>query len=286
MSVLPTLFTLGNLLAGFAALFYASRPESFVGPWGQWSGLTMAGTLVFLGLVLDAVDGSVARLTRSTSEFGGQLDSFADAVTFGVAPAFITLCLVGRYLDADPGVVILGPEADIVLGKMVWGAAAVYVCCAALRLARFNVEVGAGRINEHRSFHGLPSPGAAGCVVSLVLLHQHLLAKFPDDLPVQLMRGAALGIPIIMLLCAVAMVTTMPYVHVSNRYLEGPRSFGYVVRLVVPLFLAAWFFQETVAVAFSAYALSGPVNAVRRRLRPASARAPDGVADEVIEEAG
>ncbi len=270
MSVVPTLFTLGNLIAGFAALHYASKPDTFAGPWG-WSGLTFAGALVFLGLILDAVDGSVARLTRSHSELGAQLDSLADVVTFGVAPAFMMLQLVGHHLQYESGMTIIGPEADSALGKVLWAVAAVYVSCAALRLARFNIELGPGRINEQKCFRGLPSPGAAGVVASFILLHQHLLvAKFGSEVPTSFVRGAALGIPFIALLCAFAMVSSIPYPHATNRYLYGARSFHYIVRLVVLLVLAVWWYQETVAVVFTAYDLSGPVQMAWSRHRRGS----------------
>jgi CDP-diacylglycerol--serine O-phosphatidyltransferase len=258
VTVLPTLCTLGNLVAGFAAIFYAARPESYIGPW-NWSPLTMAGAMVFLGMFLDAIDGSIARLMRSNSELGSQLDSFADAVTFGVAPAFMTLMLVARYLSDDTTIVIIGPEADNVVGRIIWGMAAVYVCCAALRLARFNIEVGRDESNDHRMFRGLPSPGAAGAVASLVILHQHLLLRFPDDIPRSFARAAALGIPVVMLLCALAMVSSIPYVHFTNRYLHGPRSFHYIVRLALAVVFLAWWFQETIAAIFVIYVLSGPV---------------------------
>ncbi|MHC4414473.1 MAG: CDP-alcohol phosphatidyltransferase family protein [Planctomycetota bacterium] len=263
MSVMPTLCTLGNLVAGFAAIHYASKPESFTGPW-DWSGLTFAGVLVFLGMLLDAVDGWIARLTRSISDLGGHLDSLADVVTFGVAPAYMTLQLVGRHLGQDTTVTIIGPEADDGLGKVVWSVAVVYVCCAALRLARFNAETAPGRVERGGSFRGLPSPGAAGAVASLILLHQHLLVgRFAGDLPAAFVRGAALGIPLITLLCAIAMVSSIPYVHVTNRYIYGTRSFAYVVRLVVPLALVVWFPPETLAILFTAYALSGPIQLAR-----------------------
>jgi CDP-diacylglycerol--serine O-phosphatidyltransferase len=270
VSVLPTLCTLGNLIAGFAALFYAARPEGYIGPW-NWSPLTMAGAMVFLGMFLDAIDGSLARLTRSNSELGGQLDSFADAVTFGVAPAFMTLMLVARYLNDDAGPILVGPEADNVIGRVIWGAAAVYICCAALRLARFNIEVGGDAVNDHRMFRGLPSPGAAGAVASLVILHQHLLLRFPEDIPRSFARASALGIPVVMLLCALAMVSSIPYVHFTNRYLHGRRSFGYIVRLAVALVFLAWWFQETIAAIFMIYALSGPAQVLRHRWRLLSA---------------
>ena len=103
-------------------------------------------------------------------------------------------------------------------------------------------------------------------VASFILLHQHLLvAKFGSEVPTSFVRGAALGIPFIALLCAFAMVSSIPYPHATNRYLYGARSFHYIVRLVVLLVLAVWWFQETVAVVFTAYAISGPVQMWRGR---------------------
>ncbi len=270
MSVLPTLCTLGNLVAGFAAIAYAARPSDFKGPWG-WSGLTFAGVLVILGMLLDAIDGWAARLTRSNSPLGGHLDSLADAVTFGVAPAFMMLQLVGRHLVAEGTTIIIGPEADDVLGRVVWAIAVVYLCCAALRLARFNVERGPAPIERRGSFRGLPSPGAAGSVTGLIILHQHLLVGRLGELPTALPRAAAFGIPFIALLCALAMVSSIPYAHVTNRYLVGARSFGYVVRLVVVLALAVWFPPEMLALLFTAYVLSGPAQLVHAKLRKARA---------------
>lgn len=264
VSVMPTLITLGNLVAGFAAIHYASKPADFIGPWG-WSGLTLAGALIFLGMCFDAVDGWVARLTRTSSSLGGHLDSLADVVSFGVAPAYMMLELVRRHVGGGSGVSIIGPEADGVLGKAIWAVAVVYICCAALRLARFNVESGPGQVERGGTFRGLPSPGAAGAVTSLILLHQHLLAALGSEMPAAVVRGAALGIPFIALLCACAMVSAIPYVHVPNRYVYGRRSFGYVVRFVVPLWLLIWFPPETLATLFTIYALSGPVRLIARR---------------------
>jgi CDP-diacylglycerol--serine O-phosphatidyltransferase len=270
VSVIPTLCTLGNLIAGFAAIHYAAKDPDVRLLWG-WTPLTFAGALVFLGMFLDAVDGSLARLTRSSSEIGAQLDSLADVLTFGVAPAFMTIRLVSIHL-ADAGWII-GPEADNVFGKIIWSAAAVYVCCAALRLARFNVEMDNNPINDHSLFRGLPSPGAAGCVTSLVILHQHyLVIKFGGDVPAAFVKGAALGIPLVMLLCALGMVSAIPYIHFANRYFRGPKNFAYIVRLVVILALCIWLFQETLAVGFTVYALSGPIWLLLHRLRHRSMR--------------
>ncbi|MHC4765674.1 MAG: CDP-alcohol phosphatidyltransferase family protein, partial [Planctomycetota bacterium] len=163
---------------------------------------------------------------------------------------------------------------------------------AALRLARFNVEAGPGRIERGSAFRGLPSPGAAGAITSLILLHQYLVVDLlPEDVPASFARGAALGIPFVTLLCGLAMVSSIPYPHMTNRYLYGPRSFGYVARLVVLLALAIWFLWGTLALVFTAYVLSGPVQVMRNRGRLGAARVlagpngeDDGAGSEVIDD--
>lgn len=276
ISVMPTLVTLANLIAGFAAIHYASKPIDSTGLWG-WKTLTVAGALVFIGMFLDAIDGSVARLTESASEIGAQLDSLADLVTFGVAPAFMMLRLVSHYVGPEGVATILGPEADTSFAKLLWGVAAVFLCCTALRLARFNVETPSAATDDHLVFRGLPSPGAAGVVASLIVLHQHWLYTrdpSPEDVSVAFARWTAFGLPLVTLLCALAMISSIPYVHVMNRYVRGGRSFGYVARLVVLLVLAIWWFQEMLALAFTSYAAYSPgrllVARMRRPRAPAS----------------
>ncbi len=269
ISVMPTLVTLANLIAGFAAIHYASKPIDATGLWG-WKTLTVAGALVFLGMFLDAIDGSVARLTESTTELGAQLDSLADLVTFGVAPAFMMLRLVSYYVGPEGAATILSPEADTSFAKLLWGVAAVFVCCTALRLARFNVETPSAAKDDHLVFRGLPSPGAAGTVASLIVLHQHWLhirEAAPEDVSVAFARWTAFGIPLVTLLCALAMISSIPYVHVMNRYVRGGRSFGYVARLVVLVVLAIWWFQGMLALAFTLYAVYSPVRLVVKRVR-------------------
>lgn len=267
LSVFPTLCTLGNLIAGFAAIHFAAKPLEFTGIW-EWSGLSVAAVLIFIGMIFDAIDGSIARLTRSTSELGAQLDSLADIVTFGVAPAFMTTMLAGHYLANVGEAVdyrIMGPVADHWYGRIVWALAAGYVCCAALRLARFNVETPTAAIEDHLIFRGLPSPGAAGAIAGLILLHQHLPDRFEDEIPAAFERGAALGVPLIMALCAFAMVSSLPYAHVINKYLRGRRSFRYVAWLVAVAVLVIFFPQLMIALAFCAYALSAPIARLWRR---------------------
>lgn len=268
VKVLPTLMTLGNLVCGFAAIYYSARAGESGGPTPfGWHPLTVAGALVFLGMAFDAIDGSLARLTRSTSDMGAQLDSLADVVTFGVAPAFMMLRLVGLYYG--PGDVILGPDAGNLYARLCWSVAAIYICCTALRLARFNVETPGSDEDAHRWFKGLPSPGAGGAVASLALLHQHLmLVTWRDDLPAGFAATSAMVIPAATLLCAFAMVSRLRYPHFVNRVLKGRRSMATVAAMVVAVAGSVWWFHEALAIALSAYALSGPLLAAFRRRMP------------------
>lgn len=274
VAVLPSLFTLGNLIAGFAAIHFAAKPLDVVFTVSriEWSTLTVAGVLIFIGMFFDAVDGYVARLTRTTSDIGGHLDSLADIVTFGVAPAYMTLQLVSKYYLAVEDYYIISPTRDDLFARVIWAIAAVYVACTALRLARFNVETGSDLMEDHLVFRGLPSPGAAGCVASLILLHQH----YVQALDFQWMaRITGLGMAFILLLCALGMVSSLPYAHVINMYMRGRRKFGYVVRLAIIFAFAAFLPTLALAISFTAYALSAPARVLlRSRSRLAGSPAP------------
>jgi len=142
--LLPNLLTTGGLFAGFYAILAAAS--------GNFENACIA---VFVAALFDGVDGRVARMTGTTSDFGVQYDSLADLVSFGMAPSLVMYhwALVGFRAD--------GP----VLAKVGWAAAFLYAACAALRLARFNTQVGS---TDKRWFIGLASPAAAGLVVSFV----------------------------------------------------------------------------------------------------------------------
>ncbi len=268
MKVLPSLFTLGNLLSGFAAIFYASRVghETFIGA-DPVPPLVIAASLVFAGMVFDALDGRVARLTRQTSELGEQLDSMADMVTFGAAPAFLVIQLIGI------GTPFFGeehPKWDIYFDRAVLVVAGVYVACTALRLARFNIEIHQPREKDHTRFEGRPSPAAAGTVCSLVLLHQWLIGKQVVN-GSHLMSGAAkvttVGMVLIAFLAAVAMVSTTRYSHVVNRYLRDRAPIHYIgaaVFILIPLLTVP---QITLAAGFVIYALSAPLGLVWNKIR-------------------
>ncbi len=263
IAVLPTLFTLGNLLCGFASIFFASReapPANDPLPFG-WSPLTLAAVLVFLGLAMDGLDGLVARLTRSFSDLGAQLDSMADMVTFGVAPAFMMVQLIGVRA---PFVSEMHPTGSVLFDRLVVISAGIYVACVALRLARYNIEAPPPGEADRGLFKGLPSPGAAGTVASLILLHQYWLVHYPADH--LLMRITAVGMVFICLLTAVAMVSQFRYVHIMNRYVKGQAPFNTIAKAVIIVLLLFVSMRETLAAGFVIYALSAPMIWVYHRL--------------------
>lgn len=267
IAVLPTMFTLGNLLCGFMAVFVASRPVDTPMMFVDWTPLTCAALFIFLGQIFDALDGRVARLTRSTSDLGEQLDSMADMVSFGVAPAFILVQLIGVQAP------FFSDAGDSVYDRLGLVIAGIYVACAGLRLARFNIEQEDDSVKSHLYFDGLPSPGAAGAVAGLALLHQHVWAHQPDATGGNI---AAYVMLVATLLCALSMVSRYRYVHVMNKYVRGRAPFLSVAVAVMVLLLLLVWPQPAIAGGFVAYALSGPAAALLRR----SPRQGSGIGDQ------
>lgn len=258
IAVIPTLFTLGNLLCGCGAIFIASRQAPAELPF-DWTPLTLAAALIFGGMIFDGLDGRVARLMRSTSELGGQLDSMADMVTFGVAPAFLAVQLTGVETP------FVSQTGDDVFGRFVVIAAGIYACCAALRLARFNLENDSADEADHLSFMGLPSPGAAGTVASLILLHEHFLAQYPEENGLRI--AAAVAIVTVTALTAFAMVSRFRYVHVMNRYVRNRAKVETVAKAVIVGLLLLIHLQGALAAAFVLYFLSAPAASAVRRIK-------------------
>ncbi len=271
VAVLPSLATLGNLVCGLGAIYCCilsaqadvtgsairAADARFAGLFPTW--LAIAAYLLVAAMLFDSIDGRLARLTRKTSEFGGQLDSLADMVSFGVAPVVLVLCIV-----RPPDVTAL-----VGWGRVYWRAewvmAAVFTCCAALRLARFNVENEEDE-SAHMGFRGLPSPGAAAALIGVIIFHQDLLSDLTRD-PIVSRTIAGLMPPFAMVL-GLFMVSRFRYVHLVNAVLRGRRPFRQVVAIVI-VFLVGLLvqFQMTIAVAAAAYALSGPVAGIFRRIQ-------------------
>jgi CDP-diacylglycerol--serine O-phosphatidyltransferase len=238
-AILPSLFTMGNLFLGFWALIKTTH------------GLhESAAHLLFWAILLDMLDGRIARLTGTTSEFGGELDSLADVVSFGVAPALLA------YSWAFTPV----PRAG-------WLAAFLLVAAGALRLARFNVQRHGG---DGRYFVGLPIPAAAGQVAALV-------AVLPGPLSE---RPAAMGGLAVVVMLAFLMVSTFRYHSFKGIDLRARRSYASILGIAVGLVVL--FFEPSVVLVtlVTLYVVSGPASYLFGLLRRRSPAPPPVVSED------
>lgn len=251
IAVLPSLVTLGNAVSGLVAvaLLMKDQPD-----------YAAAGYVIFLGMIFDALDGRVARFARVTSDFGGQLDSLSDAITFGAAPAL----LAHRMFMSD--------VANPAFQRLTLALAAVYMGCALLRLARFNVE-NVHDEEAHMVFRGLPSPAAAGALASLVIL----VASFRSQgiLP-EFGRIIVWSLPGAMLVLGLLMVSNIHYSHLLNQLVRGRRPLSHIVQIIVAIALVVFLQERAIAPIFVIYALSGPVKWLWTRPAAISMRRREG----------
>ena len=254
--LLPTLLTLGNGVCGFAAIAYASKitlDDSLDADKIDYYFL-LSAALILVAMVFDMLDGYAARLTRSTSEFGGQLDSLCDAISFGAAPAFLLLRL-GQEWQQHP-----------LVAKVVAAIAALYLACAVLRLARFNIE-NTPDAASHKRFKGLPSPAAAGCVVSLAVLRSDLAASVLGLESRFIHEFVRIWAPIGTLVVALLMVSRFSYPHFGRQLLRGRHQFQLIVQIVLVATVVAVVPHLAFFVLFWAYALLAPLRYVIVQLR-------------------
>jgi len=281
--VLPNLITLANAFCGLLALAKAidalalSTENSVV----FYQKMEMACFLVFLGMVFDSLDGLVARLTRGHSAFGAELDSFSDALTFGVVPAMLAKVLIEHEGE------LTGNVGD---PRLHFLAAASFALMAILRLVRFNLE--SEPDDDHKGFRGLPSPAAAGAVASTIWLY--LILRRPEleqveGTPTPMHRllgwmndvegGRALGwVPVLLAamlpIFGLLMVSNVRYVHVVSLLAAGRGQFLTLVGTVFAVFL---FYLAPVPLLFATFngfalfGLFGP--GLRRWLEARSTRA-------------
>lgn len=250
IAVFPTMFSLGNLVCGFFAIVVASRvdkPDSAMMNLADVENVMISAWLIFLAMVFDALDGYVARLSRTTSDFGAQLDSLCDLVTFGVAPGFLLVKMCPRFTYLD----------KLLYKDAIWVVAAALAVCAALRLARFNVETSDEQ--DHLEFTGLPAPAAAACIAGFGILFYTLRnAENPLRYAGQIEWFLQLVLPFFAVLVSVLMVSRIPYPHVVNQVFRGQRSFGHVVALVFALVAVMVIRGYSVPIVCCAFALFGP----------------------------
>lgn len=221
--ILPNLFTSASLFCGFYAIIAAFN--------GTYLDAAIA---IAIAVILDGIDGKVARLTKATSRFGVEYDSLSDLVAFGVAPAILVFAWA------------LQPY-----GKFGWLAVFLYVACGALRLARFNVQVDTV---ESRYFRGLPVPGAAGLIVATIFLSYRLDVRG---------EGTNLFILLMIYLLAFLMVSNIRYPSFKDLALLKRKPFSALVAIV--LFLVVVVAEPAIVlfVLAAVYLLLGPVGVVR-----------------------
>jgi CDP-diacylglycerol---serine O-phosphatidyltransferase len=246
LEMLPTLLTLGNLFSGFLAIAKLTDSLHSTAAVERIDLYTQAIWYVFVAMIFDAVDGKVARMFGAASEFGSQIDSLSDVISFGAAPALLFKVMV----EAHPGV--LSPKAALIL-------AVVYLACAALRLARFNVETSPDEA-AHQRFKGLPSPAAAGCVLSLAFINIHL---DPENAHSWVLWTMPFLVPLIGFL----MVSRFPYIHITHALFQDRRPFRFLVLLVFGAALAIWVPEFALPIVVILYVLSGPLTWVRHRVQ-------------------
>lgn len=225
VSLLPSLFTIANLFCGWACVIYAMRGD-----------LTTAAPFIGIAIVLDMLDGRIARMTGTTSDFGVQLDSLADLISFGMAPAILAF---------QWG---LAP-----LGRLGWAAGFIFVTAAALRLARFNIQTH----TDKRYFVGMPSPAAAAIPAATVFYFSEGLQSYAHALP-------ALAVVIVP---ALLMVSTIRFRSFKSLDLSTKRSYRGLIALAALMAAVASRPHEVLLAMAYAYLASGFVGLAMSRFR-------------------
>ena len=228
--LLPNALTTASLFSGFYAIVSAVN-----------GGFDNAAIAIFVSMILDGLDGRVARMTNTQSKFGEEYDSLADMVAFGVAPGLVAFFWSLNGLD-----------------KVGWVVTFIYVAGAALRLARFNTQIGSV---DKKYFVGLPSPSAAACVAGLVwCFHSFEPSSWLTLLTIIVVAGTG-----------VLMVSNILYRSFKDLDLRGRVPFAAILLVVLVFVVIALDPATVLFTGFLIYALSGPVRALFRR-KPARAR--------------
>lgn len=180
--MLPTMVTMGNIICGFVSVLCVSNQKFELAAW-----------LIVVAMALDAFDGRLARMMKSTSKTGAQLDSMADLVTFGIAPAVLMI----KTCDNFPVIFL-------------WGIGLFFMMCAAFRLARFNVQKEDGVNIPKHFFTGLPTTLSGGTIAQLVILNHFVQTRFGPDV-------VAILLPIVTFVLGLFMVSKVPFFNITSK---------------------------------------------------------------------
>ncbi len=246
VSLLPSIFTVGTLACGFYCLLSTLRGVQALASGGPGEaaidGFDHAARAIGWAVVFDGLDGRIARMTRTASNFGREFDSMADVVTFGLAPAILAYAWGMRWLTLDAA-----PGWALRLQPLSWIICFAFLICGAGRLARFNLRSSSAAQTDHRFFIGMPIPGAAGLIAAVV----HW-AKEPLGNPYWGIAWMA-----VLALLAFLMISRIRYL--SFKSLDLRRRRPYVVVVVVGLI--AWsiflYSEQVLLLIASLYTISG-----------------------------
>jgi CDP-diacylglycerol--serine O-phosphatidyltransferase len=241
LSIVPSLFTIGNVFCGYYSIVSALR--------GNWDS---AAILIGIGYILDGLDGRIARLTKTSSDFGIQLDSLADIVTFGVAPAILAF---NWGFGATEGI---GGDIAKHVRQLGFVASFAFVVCGALRLARFNLQAKKpADISSKRYFVGLPIPAGAGMIAALV----HFF-KTPI-----VMIGSALLCGLLMLLIAFLMISTVRYLSFKELDVKKAKPSLALFATAMLICLIIFYSEEVLLAMATIYVSSGLIGKLLQTVR-------------------
>lgn len=260
---LPTLFTAGNIFLGYISILRSFQGSLQVAsdPVNAALNFETAAKCIGVGMLLDGLDGRIARMTNTTSDFGRELDSLADIISFGIAPALLAYAWGVQFVDVSAG-----PSLVDHLQRIGILIVFLFLLCGAARLARFNVQKNPVPKNpgrpDRKYFVGLPIPSAAAAVAAVVY--------FFDSEPVRSWQLSVIWIAILALL-GFLMVSTWRYYSFKDINLRSPRS-TLIVVILGGLIILIWFYSQIVLLLLAlVYVMSGIVIRVLgllRRLRP------------------
>jgi CDP-diacylglycerol--serine O-phosphatidyltransferase len=217
--LLPNLFTTASLFAGFYSIIASVQEKYYI-----------AAIAILVSLVFDGLDGRIARFTNTTSKFGAEYDSLADLIAFGVAPSLLAY-IWSMSLD----------------GKLGWMAGFLFIACGALRLARYNIQIG---IIDSKVFNGLPIPAAASVIATTVIFFHFIGSegKYSNSY-----------LTYFVILLALLMVSNIKYYSFKGMNLRSRVPFTFIL-IVVAVLLVIYYKPEIMAfVIMVGYAISGPV---------------------------
>ncbi len=239
LKYVPNALTLCNSLCGFAAILYALN--AFRDGWNPSTVFTVSALIILSAMVFDALDGFAARIFNAASMHGIQMDSLADMVTFGVAPAFLTVVMAQRLLHMSLTQTII----TLFLS-------ATYLGCAALRLATYNVHAILEKKSSNK-FTGLPSPGGAAAVCSMVMFYSNNFTTIAG------IKNLVMLLPIYAAILGILMVSNVPYTH-AGKWLQSVRRNYYRMALLAAILLIISLFKiKGIVVVINVYIFSGPL---------------------------